>query len=347
MKHLKITIYFLAFLLIPLILPAEVVILKDGTQVVGRVEEQGQQVKVTTGGGVLFYDKKDIKVIYKNAPAVVKENQVLLDKAKKIIENANEIKDRKERNKALDKAIYLLREPKTMCMELLSVFTGSDGRLIGAQAADINRTIRHAKSLKVLESNLSKPKPKPVRPKVKPSVVESPEVEPALPTEDEVSEEGKKIAEEFYTLGRAFFDDKKYEKALKQFIKSLKYNNEYLPAMAKLGEIYDILGDEEQAWLNYKLCLEILDQQKELSGDLNALKSEVIRKSQKFAEFEKKLNQINQEFIKEMLKIGRACFKDEDYLLAEEIFKTILKIEPEDQLAREYLTEIQEAIEEE
>ncbi|MEW6027692.1 MAG: hypothetical protein AB1599_10430, partial [Planctomycetota bacterium] len=193
---------------------SEVVILKDGNKYIGKITDEGDTLKIATPDGEMVVKKDRIKAIYKDAVAIVRETTDILSEAQQLIAGANKIEDPKERNSTLDKSLEMLTKAQNICMDVVDVFTGEDGKAIGNQLKEINGTMKQARSLKVMDKELPDAKtdtqqtqpPEPAEPE-KPKT-DKPETEPRT-----IDPEKVEAAKEVYNLGLESFKDKKYEEA--------------------------------------------------------------------------------------------------------------------------------------
>lgn len=348
MRRLNIILVtFIMFLLIIPYVVSEVVILKDGNKYIGKITDEGDALKIGTPDGEMTVKKDRIKVIYKDASAIVKETTDILTESQKLIAGANKIEDPKERNATLDKSLEMLSKAQNICMDVVDVFSGEDGKSIGNQLKDINSTMKHARSLKVLDKEISSPKEekKPTPPPTEPTEPGNPESDqPETKTADP---EKIEAAKEVYNLGMESFKNKKYEEARDFFLKAISYYEDYPEACAKLGDTYTILKDEELGYENYRKCLDLIDHLATLSEELAKLRDDVLKKTEKFKPIEDKITNLAKETVSKLMDLGKKCLDDEDYLLAEDVFSLILKIAKDDKEAAEYLEKVREKLEKE
>ncbi len=295
------------------------VILKDGSKYIGKITEDGDKIKITTEDGEIVVKKDRIKTIYKDAETISKELNDILTEAQTLTAGANKIEDRTERNAALDKAIEMLMKAQNICLDVIDVFTGKDAETIAGKFKEINGTLKHARSLKVLDKDITTPTPSKEPPKDKPKD------EKTKPKESEI--ELQEAAREFYGLGLAAFKSKQYDKARELFIKSISYNKDFPEAYGKLGDICAILKDEETGYGYYRQCIEIINALQStlavsganLSEQLTKLREDTLPKIEKFRLLEEKITGLNKELILKLLDLGNQCISEEDYILAEEI----------------------------
>ncbi|MBI4712337.1 MAG: hypothetical protein HY762_03400 [Planctomycetes bacterium] len=315
-------------------LNAEVVVLKDGTKLVGKVEDQGDKIKVTTQDGEMTVKKDRIKQIYKDAKSLLQDAGAASTEAQKIIDGANKISDPKARNESLDKTIDIIQKKMAELLDAVDAFSGNDAKLISEQIAELNSKKKLANSLKVMKAEPPPPPPPPTvkdPPKKEPPKVDSKKVEIAL---------------EFYNLGLTAFNDKQYDKALEYFNKTASYN-ETPELLSRLGDTYEALKEEEQAYETYKSCLETLDKIESPTDEQEQLKDEVTKKIQKFKVFEDKLEAINKETVTKLMELGQECMTDKDYVLAEEVYALVLQIEEGNKEASELLEKARQLLAEE
>lgn len=331
LKNIVLLVCFIVFLTIINYALSEVVITKDGGKYIGKVTDEGDKIKVATADGDLTIKKDRIKIIYKDAATIVKETTDILTEAQGLIAGANKIQDRKERNATLDKALEMLRKGQDICMDVIDVFSGKDAEAISKQFKEINGTIKHANSLKVLEEAPQEPpkEPTPDNP-VKPK--------PAIDTEK------LDAAREFYGLGLAAFKEKQYEKARDLFIKAITYYKDFPDAYAKLGDTYGMLKEEELGYENYQMCIGIINSLESPSEEMIKLHDDCFRKIEKFRMIEEKISVLNKEFISKLMELGKQCIDDEDYLLAEETFSLILQLDKNNDEAVKYLRKVIEEL---
>jgi len=351
MKSRKL-ILFLGVIILSAILNyavSEVVILKDGNKYIGKITDEGDTLKIATPDGEMTVKKDRIKAIYKDASAILKETTDILTEAQKLIAGANKIDDPKERNATLDKSLDMLSKAQNICMDVVDVFTGEDGKAIGNQLKDINSTMKQARSLKVMDKELppakeepktTPPPPEPVEPQ-KPDTEKPQQDEPEPKTADP---EKVEAAKEVYNLGLESFKGKKYEEARDFFLKAISYYEDYIEAYAKLGETYEALKSDELAYENNRRGIELIDKLPSPPEEMVALRKMLMRKTEKLRTYDDKLNEINQEFINSLLNLGVQCLADNDYLLAEEVFALVLKIDPNNKSALENMETVKKEL---
>ncbi|MBI5777950.1 MAG: hypothetical protein HZA49_00650 [Planctomycetes bacterium] len=328
---------------------SEVVILKDGNKYIGKITDEGDTLRIATPDGEMTVKKDRIKAIYKDAAAILKETTDTLVEAKSLIDGANKIDDPKERNASLDKSLEMLNKAQNICMDVVDVFAGEDGKAIGNQLKDINSTMKQARSLKVMDKELPPPKEdkKSVSRTPEPSQPDSSEVDKSESEPRSADPEKIEAAKEVYNLGVEALKDKKYENARDLFLKSISYYEDYAEAYAKLGDAYTALKEEELGYENYRKFLEITDRSVSLSDELAKLREEVVKKTEKFKPIEDKINNLARETVAKLMDLGKKCLDEEDYILAEDIFSLVLKIEKDNKEAQENLEKAREKLEKE
>ncbi|MFH1230624.1 MAG: hypothetical protein V1709_03920 [Planctomycetota bacterium] len=333
-KNILLLVCFIAFITIVNYAVSEVVITKDGSKYIGKVTDEGDKIKVSTADGELTIKKDRIKVIYKDTATIVKETNAILKEAQELIAGANKIQDSKERNATLDKALEMLRKGQDICMDVIDVFSGKDAEAISKQFKEINGTIKHANSLKVMKEEIPSPTPKPPTDETPSPVKPKPEIDT----------EKLEAAREFYGLGLAAFKAKQYEKARDLFTKAITYYKDLPGAYAKLADTYGMLKEEELGYRNYQMCIEIINSLESPSEELIKLREDSLRKIEKFKVIEEKISALNKEFISKLMELGKQCIDDEDYLLAEEAFSLILQLDKNNDEAVKYLRKVTEEL---
>ena len=349
-KSNTILLTFMMFLLITPYAISEVVILKDGNKYIGKTTDEGDTLKIATPDGEMTVKKDRIKAIYKDAPAIIKETTDILTEAQKLIAGANKIEDPKERNTTLDKSLEMLSKAQNICMDVIDIFSGEDGKSLGNQLKDINSTMKHARSLKVLDKEITPPpkeEKKPTPPPPEPEKTSPGKPEQNEPEPKETDPEKMDAANEVYNLGMESFKSKKYDKARDFFLKAISYYEDFPEAYAKLGDTYAMLKDEELGYENHKKCLELIDHLAKPSEEQAKLREEIAKKTEKFKPIEDKITNLSKETVSKLMDLGKKCFDDDDYLLAEDIFSLILKIEIDNTEAAEYLEKVREKLEKE
>ena len=312
---------------------SEVVVLKDGSKYIGKITYDGDKVKIATEDGEIIVKKDRIKTIYKDAQTVIKELNDVLTEAQKLTAGANKIEDRTERNAALDKAIEMLMKAQNVCMDVIDAFSGKDAEAIANEFKEINGTLKHARSLKVLDGKTPPPPDLPLPqagPKEPPKEKDKPNDEKPQPQETDI--ESLEAAREFYGLGLAAFKSKQYDKARELFTKAISYNKDFAEAYSKLGDICAILKEEETGYGYYRQCIEIINalqsplvasptgiNSANLSEEMIKLREDTLHKIEKFSLLEEKITGLNKEFILKLLDLGNQCISEEDYILSEEI----------------------------
>jgi len=333
-KNILLLVCFIAFITIINYALSEVVITKDGSKYNGKVTDEGDKIKVVTADGELTIKKDRIKVIYKDAATIVKETNDILKEAQGLIAGANKIQDAKERNATLDKALEMLRKGQDICMDVIDVFSGKEAETISKQVREINGSIKHANSLKVMKEELPPPTEEPSKEPTPPPTTKKPEIETGK----------KEAAREFYGLGLSAFKSKQYEKACDLFIKAISYDKDFPDAYAKLGDTYGMLKEEELGYASYLKCIEIIDSLESPSEELTKLREDSLSKIEKFRILEEKISAFNKAFISKLMELGKQCIDDEDYLLAEETFSLILQLDKNNDDAIKYLRKVIEEL---
>jgi len=346
-SNIVILITLMLFILIMPYVVSEVVILKDGNKYIGKVTDEGDILRIATPDGEMTVKKDRIKAIYKDASAIVKETTDILTEAQKLIAGANKIDNPKDRNATLDKSLEMLGKAQNICMDVIDVFTGEDSKSINNQLKEINSTIKQARSLKVLDKDITPLEEEGKNPTPPPPAPESAEPEKSEPKT--VDTEKVEAAKEVYNMGLESFKNKKYEEARDFFIKAISYYEEYIEAYAKLGDTYEMLKNEELAYENHSRCIELIDQlpappDETPSEEMVNLRKTLVRKTEKLRAYDDKLADINQEFINSLLNLGTQCLTDNDYLLADEIFSLVLKIEPTNKTALENMETVKKEL---
>jgi tetratricopeptide (TPR) repeat protein len=313
---------------------SEVVITKDGNKYIGKITEDGDKIKVATVDGELIIKRDRIKAIYKDAATIVNETNTILKEAQEIISGANKIQDPNKRNASLDNALEILRKAQDMCMDVIDVFSGKDAEAISKQFKEINGTIKHANSLKVLGNETPPPSKETPKETTQSPPKKKPDIDP----------EKIEAAKEFYLLGLSAFKEKQYEKARDLFTKAITYYKDFPEAYAKLGDTYGMLKEEELGYGSYQLCIEIINSLESPSEELTKLREDCLRKIEKFKLIEEKILTINKDFISRLMGLGKQCIDDEDYLLAEEVFSLILQLDKNNDDAVKYLRKVIEEL---
>jgi len=329
-----------------------VVILKDGNKYIGKTTDEGDSLRIATPDGEMIVKKDRIKATYKDASAIIKETNDIQTEAKKLIADAIKIEDRKERNVPLDKAIDLLVKAQNICADVLDVFAGKDGEDISKQFTNINYTLKEARSQKVSDKDAPPPKEekKPAQPPPEPVEPQKPDTEKPQQDEPEpktADPEKVDAAKEVYNLGLESFNGKKYDEARDFFLKSISYYEDYPEPYAKLGDTYTMLKDEELGYENYKKCLELISHMTIPSEELAKLRDDVLKKTEKFKPIEDKITNLAVETVSKLMGLGKKCLDDEDYLMAEDVFSLILKIEKDNKEAQENMAKVREMLEKE
>jgi len=324
MPRLKITVLLaiiITFCAITAPAISEVVILKDGSKYIGKTTADGDKLKIATEDGEIIVKKDRIKTIYKDAETIIKELNDVLTESQKLVAGANKIEDRKERNATLDKAIEMLMKAQNVCMDVIDAFTGKNVEAIANEFKEINGTLKHARSLKVLDTSI----PPPPEQKESPKNNDTPKEEKPGPKKPDI--ESLEAAREFYGLGLASFKSKQYEKARELFTKAIVYNKDFPEAYGKLGDICAILKDEETGYGYYRQCIDIINALQSplvvsganLSEEMTKLREDANHKIEKFRLLEERITALNKELILKLLDLGNQCISEEDYILAEEI----------------------------
>ncbi|MEW6027436.1 MAG: tetratricopeptide repeat protein, partial [Planctomycetota bacterium] len=245
-----------------------------------------------------------------------------------LIAGANKIENRTEHNAALDKAIEMLMKAQNICMDVIDAFSGKDAETVARKFTEINGTLKHARSLKVLDKDSTPP---PTTTKEPPR--DRPKDEKPKPREhrsDRDSEpdiESLEAAREFYGLGLASLKAKQYDKARELFTKSISYNKDFPDAYAKLGDICAVLKDEEAGYGYYQQCIEIINRNQSPSEEMIKLRDDTMRKIEKFIALEEKIAALNRELISKLLELAKQCVAEEDYILSEEILSLALQLD--------------------
>ena len=317
---------------------SEVVILKDGSKYIGKITEDGDKIKIATEDGEIIVKKDRIKTIYKDVQTIDKELTDLLTEAQKLTAGANKIEDRKERNAALDKAIEMLMKAQNICMDVIDVFTGKDAETIANKFKEINGTLKHARSLKVMDKDTAPPAPTKEPPK------DTNKPKEGKPKSRESDIEAQEAAREFYGLGLASFKAKQYDKARELFIKSIAYNKDFPEVYAKLGDICTALKEEEAGYGYYQQCVEIINELQSPSEEIIKLRDDTLRKIEKFRLLEEKITALNKELLLKLLDLGNQCINEEDYILSEEILFLARQLDKNNEEAAGLLKKAKEEI---
>lgn len=165
-----------------------------------------------------------------------------------------------------------------------------------------------------------------------------------LPKAEEADEEKIEASNEFYNLGADAFKEKKYEKARDLLIKAISYNAEFIEAYVLLGDIYAILKEEILAYENYKKCMECIDKLKSPPEEIIKLRNDLFTKTAKFREWETKLLILDKELVARLLELGLKAKEEGDYLLAEDIFSLVVKVDKNNSEASDYLQKIKDEL---
>ncbi|MFH0888442.1 MAG: tetratricopeptide repeat protein [Planctomycetota bacterium] len=160
----------------------------------------------------------------------------------------------------------------------------------------------------------------------------------------EADKEKIEVSKEFYNLGSDAFKDKKYDKARSFLIKAISYNTEFIEAYALLGDIYAILKEETLAFENYKKCMDCVDKLKSPSEEIIKLRNDLFTKTAKFREWEAKLLTLDEEFVGRLLELGLKAKEENDYLLAEDIFSLVVKVDKNNSEASGYLQKVKDEL---
>ena len=312
---------------------AELVVLTDGGKILGRVEEQEEQIEVTNDWGRFIVKKKDLKAVYQDAQSILDKSSEKVKEVSVIREKAQAMDDLIERKQELEKCIELLKEAKSIARDGLDVFSEEKTRLFSHQIAEINMALRDIRSLKVLEVKTERPVTTLPSSEVKPSS-SGDKPEPAV---TKIKSENEEIAEQFYLLAQEYLEDKEYDRVVENLNKALKYNPGFFQASAQLGETYEILKDEEKAWHYYQLCLKIMKESNaDLSVELILLRAAILLRAEKLTE---DLTRINKDLVEKLTLLGIQGVDSQGYMLAIDIFNLVLEIEPENEEVEQYFLE--------
>ncbi|MCK5578002.1 MAG: hypothetical protein KAI63_00610 [Planctomycetes bacterium] len=329
-------IYFFSFcffLWVATGLSAELVVLTDGGKILGRVEEQEEQIEVTNDWGRFIVKKKDLKAVYQDAQSILDKSSEKVKEVSIIREKAQAMGDLIERKQELEKCIELLKEAKSIARDGLDVFSEEKTRLFSHQIAEINMALRDIRSLKVLEVKTERPVTTLPSSEVKPSS-SGDKPEPAV---TKIKSENEEISEQFYLLAQEYLEDKEYDRVVENLNKALKYNPGFFQASAQLGETYEILKDEEKAWHYYQLCLKIMKESNaDLSVELILLRAAILLRAEKLTE---DLTRINKDLVEKLTLLGIQGVDSQGYMLAIDIFNLVLEIEPENEEVEQYFLE--------
>lgn len=164
------------------------------------------------------------------------------------------------------------------------------------------------------------------------------------PATDKTAPQNTEAAKEFYNIGLAAFKDKEYEKARDLFIKAVSYDENFLDAYVRLGDIYQILKEEELAYESYKKCIELIDKSGAPSDETTKLREELRRKMEKFRSIDEKIYSLDGEFIFKLTELANKCLNEMDYLLAEESFSLVLLLEESNEEASKGLQKAREEL---
>ncbi|MBI5778210.1 MAG: DUF1080 domain-containing protein [Planctomycetes bacterium] len=152
------------------------------------------------------------------------------------------------------------------------------------------------------------------------------------------------LAQEYYSIGLGAFKDKQYEKARDFAVKAISNNENFVQAHALLGDIFKMLKEEELSGENFKKASELIDRQDSPDEELTRLQKELAAKAEKYLSLDKKVSELDADFIFKLMKLGALSAEEENYLLAEEIFSTVLKINDRDSEAAKELDRINEEL---
>lgn len=135
------------------------------------------------------------------------------------------------------------------------------------------------------------------------------------------------LAKDSYNLALAAYKEKNYEKSCDYLSKAISFYPNYIEAHALLGNVYYSLKEEEQAYESYKKCIELIDKSEAPSDDISKLRAEILPKIEKILSLDAKISTLDKEFVTRISNLGMESMQREDYLLAEETFLLILKID--------------------
>jgi len=313
---------------------SEVVILRDGNKYIGNLTDNGDTYQINTPDGVMTVKKDRVKSIYQDAATVIKQNNEILAEAQKLIAGANKIPDPKERNATLDKSIEMLMKCQGVCFDVLEIFSGRDGEAIAGQFKDINGTLKHARFLKVLDTDLNVP------PTVEPLPTTKPQAKTINPKDIEA-------AKESYELGILLLEGKQYEKARDILLRAISANPDFAEAYVRIGEAYAMLKDDELAYTNYCKFLEIAGKVSVPSKELVKLQEDALRKTEKFRLLSNKISALTDNLIFDLICLGDICLDDNDYILGDDVLSLVLKIENNNSEAQKGLKRIKEELKKE
>ncbi|MEK7448088.1 MAG: hypothetical protein AAB019_01250 [Planctomycetota bacterium] len=334
--------FILSFAFIPALgLNADLVVLTDGSKMVGRVEDKGEQAKIITPNGEFTVAKAEIKAVYQNYSAILERSAEKIQAASIILEEAQKIDDLLKRNRELDKCLDLLNEAKKICFDGLDIFSPAEEKLITNKITEIYMGLKLIRSLKVMEKGVNAGPPQPGLPEIKPP----PEVIPEL-------ENKQQLAGNSYQIALEHLKNNEYQEAATNLNKALEYNSEFPQVFAKLGETYGLLKDEEKSLHYYQACLNLIEKyvpigsghDKNRPDELILLRKEITPKAEKLKKLTEELAIINHETIEDLVGLGAWAIDNRDYLLAADIFNLALEITPQDEDLEFYLREAEELI---
>ncbi|MFH1228044.1 MAG: tetratricopeptide repeat protein [Planctomycetota bacterium] len=152
-------------------------------------------------------------------------------------------------------------------------------------------------------------------------------------------------AQAFFENGVDSFNAKKYDEARNCFSNAISCNPEYAEAHGKLGDILEMLKEEELAYESYQRCIEIIKNMESPSAAQTILLNETIKKTAKFRDIEEKIIGLDKDFTAKLLVLAGQCMTDADHTMAKEIFSLILQGEENNEEATQGLQQANEEIE--
>lgn len=290
---------------------ADIILLNDGTQYIGKVTESTDQLTIATPYQEITVAKESINKIYKDLQEVNSEIIELMAATQAAIADAGKIQNIHERNTLILRQIESLTKRQKTYSRIIGFLTTADSAPIKEKFNELNATIEHVRSLVVTEET-------------EPDIEET--TEPAGPD----VEARKKIekAREFFAMGSNALAQMQYDKAKEYFIVSLSYDAEFPETYVKLGDVHTILKDEEIGYLNYQMGLEAIIRQGSMTAEMVKLRDDILKKVEKFRIIKHKIYGIDSEFNEGLIKLGNKSATDKNYILANDVFSTVLSIEP-------------------
>jgi tetratricopeptide (TPR) repeat protein len=163
-----------------------------------------------------------------------------------------------------------------------------------------------------------------------------------IPADDEENADAE-ISGIYYKSGLLSLKKNNYAEAIEKFTKAISYRLDFPEALSKLAECHEKTRAFNKAIYYYRLCAKYLQMQPGMTKEQSAILAAVNRAKDRLDINGKELNKIKQGYTSKIFGFISECTSRKYYRLATRSIDSLLKIDPDNKSAKEFLERLEPA----